>query len=220
MSSDPIHDRIKTPHASGPNTLTISVKSEPQLISLSRVSGAVKLRTLNQGGREILELISESEPEDSDPDCDVEVTAALMRTSSRSSSTIPQSDAMDTDDRGADEGGTYTSYLGVPFLLKSHLDARQESFSPFLASSLAEEDSDDPDDLLESDELWQDEIISFVRTGQFSVTQKLKVQRIEHLPELPSVWPIPRVSTAFVIDLADERYDITDNDGISCPSTV
>jgi hypothetical protein len=129
MSSDPIHARIETPHASGPNTLTISVKSEPQLISLSRVSG-VKLRTLNQGGREILELNSEPEAEDSDPDCDVEVTAALMRTSSRSSSTIPQSDAMgmhivfylfsrllvfalDTDDRGPDEGGTYTSYLGV-----------------------------------------------------------------------------------------------------------
>jgi hypothetical protein len=68
---------------------------------------------------------------------------SVMRTSSRFSSTIPQSDAMgmcmvfylfscllvfalDTDDRGPDEGGTYTPYLGVPFLLKSHLDARQE----------------------------------------------------------------------------------------------
>jgi hypothetical protein len=73
------------------------------------------------------------------------ITAALMQTScpSRSSSTIPQSDAMgmcivfylfsrllvfalDTDDQGPDEGGTYKSYLGVPFLLKSHLDVRQE----------------------------------------------------------------------------------------------
>ncbi|KAJ7915225.1 hypothetical protein B0H13DRAFT_2658903 [Mycena leptocephala] len=173
MSSDPIHARIETPHASGPNTLTISVKSEPQLISLSRVSG-VKLRTLNQGGREILELNSEPEAEDSDPDCDVE------------------SDAMDTDDRGPDEGSTYTSYL-------------------------AEEDSDDPVDLLKSDTLWQDEITSFVRTRQFSVAQKLKVQRIEYLPELPSVWPIPRMPTAVVIDLADERYDITDNDGDLLP---
>ncbi|KAJ7846791.1 hypothetical protein B0H13DRAFT_2675471 [Mycena leptocephala] len=180
MSSDPIHDRI---HASGSNTLTISVKSELQLISLSRVSGAVKLRTLNQGGREILELISESEAEDSDPDCDVEVTAALMRASSRFSSTIPQSDAMDTDDRGPDEG-----------------DARQE----------AEEGTS-------VHTLWQDEITSFVRTGQFSVAQKLKVQRIKYLPELPSVWPIPRVPTAFVIDLTDERYDITDNDGDLLP---
>ncbi|KAJ7870357.1 hypothetical protein B0H13DRAFT_2669858 [Mycena leptocephala] len=153
------------------------------------------------------------------------ITAALMQTScpSRSSSTIPQLDAMgmcivfylfsrllvfalDTDDQGPDEGGTYKSYLGVPFLLKSHLDARQE----------AEEDSDDPNDL-ESDTLWQDGITSFVHTGQFSVTQKLKVQRIEYLPELTSVWPIPRVPTAFVIDLPDERYDITDNDGDLLP---
>jgi hypothetical protein len=56
-----------------------------------------------------------------------------------------------------------------------------------------------------------------VHTGQFSVTQKLKVQRIEYLPELTSVWPIPRVPTAFVIDLTDERYDITDNDGDLLP---
>ncbi|KAJ7890022.1 hypothetical protein B0H13DRAFT_2040699 [Mycena leptocephala] len=95
---------IETPHASEPNTPSFSVKSEPQPISLSRVSGAVKLRTLKQGGREILELISESEADYSDPDFDVEVTAALMPLSSRSSSTIAQSDAMDTKYRGPNDG--------------------------------------------------------------------------------------------------------------------
>jgi hypothetical protein len=45
----------------------------------------------------------------------------------------------------------------------------------------------------------------------------LKVQWIEYLPELPAVWPIPRVPTAFATDLADERYDITDNDGDLLP---
>ncbi|KAJ7915032.1 hypothetical protein B0H13DRAFT_2000994, partial [Mycena leptocephala] len=89
---------IEAPHASEPNTPSFSVKSEPQPISLSRVSGAE--------GREILELISESEADDSDPEFDVEVTAALMRVSSRSSSTIAQSDAMDTD--GFPEEGTST----------------------------------------------------------------------------------------------------------------
>ncbi|KAJ7920928.1 hypothetical protein B0H13DRAFT_2318980 [Mycena leptocephala] len=176
MSSEPIHDRIKTPRASEPNTPSISVKSELQPISLSRVFSAVKLRTLNQGGREILELISESEAEDSDPDSTVEVTEALMQVYSRSSSTIPQSDTMDTEDQGPNDG-----------------------------------------DGMSIDTLWQDEISSFVRTGQFSVTQKLKVQRIEYLSELPSVWPIPRVPTAFVIDLADERYDIADKDGDLLP---
>ncbi|KAJ7880075.1 hypothetical protein B0H13DRAFT_2050665, partial [Mycena leptocephala] len=87
---------VETPHASEPNTPSFSVKSEPQPISLSRVSGAE--------GQEILELISESEADDSDPDFDVEVTAALMRESSRSSSTIAQSDAMDTKYRGPTDG--------------------------------------------------------------------------------------------------------------------
>ncbi|KAJ7932165.1 hypothetical protein B0H13DRAFT_1956661 [Mycena leptocephala] len=97
---------IETPHVSEPNTPSFSVKSEPQPISLSRGSGAVKLRTLKQGGREILELISESEAYGSDPDFDVEVTTALMRVSSRSSSTIAQSDAMDTKYRGPNDGDT------------------------------------------------------------------------------------------------------------------
>jgi hypothetical protein len=112
---------------SGPyttNASSISVKSELQPISLSRVSGAVKLRTLNQGGREILELISESEPEDSDLDSTVKVTEALMRVCSRPSSTIPQSDMMgmrivfflfshllifslDTENQGPTDGGTH-----------------------------------------------------------------------------------------------------------------
>ncbi|KAJ7912742.1 hypothetical protein B0H13DRAFT_2659938 [Mycena leptocephala] len=176
---------IETPDASEPNTPSISVKSEPQPISLSRVFGTVKLRTLHQGGREILELISESEAEDSDTDSAIEVTEALTRVSSRSSSTIPWSDAMGTEDQKPNDGATDT---------------------------FSEEESDDPDDLLESDTLWQDEISSFVCTGQFSITQKMKVQRIEYLSQLPSVWPIPRVPTAFVIDLADERYNITDKD--------
>jgi hypothetical protein len=73
-------------------------------------------------------------------------------------------------------------------------------------------DPDDLNDPVESDTLWQDEITSFVRTGRFSVTRKVKVQRIEYLSELPSVWPIPRVPTAFVIDLSDEKHHIIDED--------
>jgi hypothetical protein len=136
MSPDPIHVRIETPHVSEPNTPSFSVKSELQSISLWRVSGAVKLRTLKQGGREILELISESEADGSDPDFDVEVTAALMRVSSRSSSTIAQSDAMgmcivsylfshllmfalDTKYRGPNDGGTHAVY--AMFFIFSHI---------------------------------------------------------------------------------------------------
>ncbi|KAJ7798515.1 hypothetical protein B0H13DRAFT_1933630 [Mycena leptocephala] len=157
---------------------------------ITRLSALELMDFRNYGGREILELISESEVEDSDPDSAVEVTEALTRVSSRSSSTIPWSDAMGTEDQKPNDGATDT---------------------------FSEEESDDPDDLLESDTLWQDEISSFVRTGQFSITQKMKVQRIEYLSQLPSVWPIPRVPTAFVIDLADERYNITDKDGDLLP---
>jgi hypothetical protein len=139
MFSDLIHVRIEAPHASEPNTPSFSVKSEPQPISLSRVSGAVKLRTLKQEGREILELISESEADDSDPDFDGEVTAALMRVSSRSSSTIAQSDtmgmcivfylfshllmfALDPKYRGPNDGGTHAVY--AMFVIFSHIIVR------------------------------------------------------------------------------------------------
>ncbi|KAJ6613945.1 hypothetical protein B0H10DRAFT_2046774 [Mycena sp. CBHHK59/15] len=87
--SDLIHVKIEAPQPSAHPAPAILVKAEP---------GAVKMRTLNEGGHDVFELLSDSEPETLDHDSDLEVSAALIRTASRSSSVIPLTDAMDADD--------------------------------------------------------------------------------------------------------------------------
>ncbi|KAJ6596762.1 hypothetical protein B0H10DRAFT_1959922 [Mycena sp. CBHHK59/15] len=68
--------------------------------------------------------------------------------------------------------------------------------------------------LQESDTVWQDpQISSSVRLGDFRVTKDVSVQRLEFISELPSIWPIPRVPTGFVLNLRDPKFDITDNNG-------
>ncbi|KAJ6545114.1 hypothetical protein B0H10DRAFT_2386324 [Mycena sp. CBHHK59/15] len=83
-----------------------------------------------------------------------------------------------------------------------------------------EQDSDDDSEpetgagLQKSDTIWQDkQISSFVHINQFRVTKDVTVQRVEYLSEIPSIWPIPETSTAFVVNLQDPKFEITDNAG-------
>ena len=72
------------------------------------------------------------------------------------------------------------------------------------------DNSEDEFDLVESDTHWEDDITSFVRIGLFRITQKVKVQRIEYLTELPSIFPIFRTPTAIIIDMSDPKFEIVD----------
>lgn len=83
--------------------------------------------------------------------------------------------------------------------------------------------SDDESDLVESDTHWEDNITSFVRTGHFRITQKITVQRIEYLTQLPSILPIFRTPTAIVIDMSGPEFDIVNpktGDFIPCDTLV
>ncbi|KAF7326552.1 hypothetical protein MVEN_02608400 [Mycena venus] len=94
------------------------------------------------------------------------------------------------------------------------------------SSKSSESDSDSEDDnqhateqfhikgeLQESDTIWQDPgITSLVIIGKFRITAKLTVERIEYvMPHgvIPSVWPNPRVPTAFILNLGS-NYDAID----------
>jgi hypothetical protein len=61
---------------------------------------------------------------------------------------------------------------------------------------------------------WQDpSIVSrVVYNGEpISVTRQLKVERIEVLEGLPSVWPVPRIATAYLVDLRAPEFDVAEN---------
>jgi hypothetical protein len=56
-------------------------------------------------------------------------------------------------------------------------------------------------------------ITSWVLVGKTQIMTKLCIQCIEYLTEIPSVWPIPRVLTTFILDLHDPKYGIADTPG-------
>ncbi|KAJ7026355.1 hypothetical protein C8F04DRAFT_1400047 [Mycena alexandri] len=198
------------PHADRSIHAMHHAAAAPQAVATSLpgagVAKGVQLHTLIEGGRDVFELISDSEPE---PDSEVEVGTAPIRPSSRASNTddFNLSGQSGTDDfrDGAsdvdDHGGN------VNPIVEHGMDRFQ-----FILNGHHFQDDSDKDDPRPSDTLWEDDITSSVRTGRFTITQKIKVQRLECLSEIPSIWPIPRISTAFVIDLDNDKHNIINPD--------
>jgi len=70
----------------------------------------------------------------------------------------------------------------------------------------------------ESETVWTDsEITSFVIEGKLQVTAELWVKRVEYLSEIPYTFPIPKVATAFIVDLQDEKFLIPKSESDPTP---
>ncbi|KAJ7431585.1 hypothetical protein B0H11DRAFT_1941460 [Mycena galericulata] len=191
--SDPVRVKIETPLPSATSRPAISVKAEQQPIRLPPPAGdsAIKMRTLTEGGREVIEVLSDSDSDAADSDSDLEVMEVLQ-TTSRSSSTIPTPcDAGDVNVNGSE-----------------FEDPGEDSGAPPSPTDLDELNEDS--DLAESDTFWPDEAKSFVIIGKFRPTQKVTVDRMEYRDGPASIYPIPRVRTAFVIDLSHRDYMLQD----------
>ncbi|KAJ7757397.1 hypothetical protein DFH07DRAFT_958754 [Mycena maculata] len=173
------------------------VKAEPVG---SSVSAEIKLRALNEGGREVFELLSDSEPKDT-ADSDLEVIATLRHVS-RSSSAAPLTDP----DHFADDDEAATSSFNLADA--DHFTDNYDSDvdQPFTGSGDTMLTDDDASDLEESDTVWQDDGKSFLRTGKLRVTQKLTVERVEYRVGPAVIYPIHRTRTAIVVDLANATY--------------
>ncbi|KAJ7271831.1 hypothetical protein C8J57DRAFT_1507735 [Mycena rebaudengoi] len=62
--------------------------------------------------------------------------------------------------------------------------------------------------------VWHDtDIISMAIHGPAKINRQTKVERVEYLTGLPSYWPVPRIPTAYVVDLRDPKFDYYDGDG-------
>ncbi|KAJ7752975.1 hypothetical protein B0H16DRAFT_1836147 [Mycena metata] len=176
--------------ASPPPTTRVKTENDASHAFPARPSAVeqVKTRILREGTHEVLEILSDSDSE------------------------------MDLDEPSTDSGGS--TELGPMDLRQSSplppSDIPSDTSLP-MADSDPYSSDDDPepeDDLKKSDTLWADrEISSTVRTGVFQITQEVTVQRIEYLTEIASLYPVPEVSTAFVIDLQDPKYEITNKHG-------
>ncbi|KAJ6518461.1 hypothetical protein DFH09DRAFT_1331945 [Mycena vulgaris] len=119
---------------------------------------------------------------------------------------LPDSDSEVEDCRGEDsddflprsDAGSEAIYVGID------LDNNE----------LSADESESEGGLQDSDTLWlNDSLSSRVRVGEMRVTSNVTVQRVEYAPGLPSAFPIPEITTAFVVDLHDAQYNLTDKHG-------
>ncbi|KAJ7629844.1 hypothetical protein B0H17DRAFT_1150437 [Mycena rosella] len=85
---DPVSVKIEAPLLPVLRASAVAVKAEPEAPGLPSRSAPIKMRVPTEGGREVLELLSDSEPDASGVESDLEVVQALKPTS-RSSSIIP-----------------------------------------------------------------------------------------------------------------------------------
>ncbi|KAJ7867305.1 hypothetical protein B0H13DRAFT_2281228 [Mycena leptocephala] len=175
-----------------PPPTALSVKLEVGLIAIPPSHAPIKTRTLNAGGHEIIELLSDSESDGAESD--LEVTDVLMHGSSRSSSPVSQQflGEIGSDDETAISSGP---------------------FQPCSDDGHSDDDESLPAEkfpLVESDTHWEDGATSMMRIGSFRITRKVKVERIEYVTGAPSILPIFRTPTAIVIDLSDPDYAIID----------
>ncbi|KAJ7138486.1 hypothetical protein C8R43DRAFT_1109764 [Mycena crocata] len=188
-----------------PTLPTASVKTEASVPSISSVSSATaRVRICCEHGREVVELLSDSDADDGDSDIQ-EISEALTRGASRSSS--PPRGMLDLDEPG-DTSPASGSPQRIDF--NEFGDPSPDSPRPGSGQSTDSEDFD-CDDLVESRTKWQDPITSYVRTGDFRITRKLhNIRNIEYVDELASVYPVHHEPTVLVVDLSDPKFDLQD----------
>ncbi|KAJ6469411.1 hypothetical protein C8R45DRAFT_1167059, partial [Mycena sanguinolenta] len=178
---DPIRIKTEAP--------LLTVKSEPQAVTIPRVADDIKLRTI---GKDFYEILSDSE---SETESDLEVIEALQR-GSRSSSAIPLLS-------GADSCADLDTQTSPSVILPGDSDEDPDT----------EPTAGEEPELVESDTLWQDDGTSLMRIGPFRPTAKITVQRMEYRDGPASVYPIHPIRTGIVIDLSDEKYHLRDPSG-------
>ncbi|KAF7377145.1 hypothetical protein MSAN_00133600 [Mycena sanguinolenta] len=153
-NQDPIQVKVEAPIP--------TVKIEPHAVTRPRGADEIKLRTI---AKNFYEILSDSE---SDTESDLEVIEALHRTS-RSSSAVPLSSESGTGDLDSESEVIGSGVLNP---LSSDDDHNEQS----------QDGGDDTDnsELVESDTLWMDDGISFMRIGDFCPTAKICVERMEY----------------------------------------
>ncbi|KAJ6514138.1 hypothetical protein DFH09DRAFT_1374065 [Mycena vulgaris] len=167
--SDALQTRVKLEFDASTRLFAAERQAPPS------VNAKIKTRTLKEGNKEVLEILSDSDSEVED-----------FR-GEDSDDFLPRSDAV-----------SEATYVGTD------LDDNE----------LSADESESDGSLQDSDTLWLDDgLSSRVRVGEMRVTSNVTVQRVEYVPGLPSAFPIPEIATAFVVDLHDAQYNLTDKHG-------
>ncbi|KAF8313350.1 hypothetical protein F5887DRAFT_1090268 [Amanita rubescens] len=162
-----------------------SVKVEDLPLSLS--AGEVRIRSTHENGHETIEILSDSEAEDDPETCIIpSLGGDLSRTGTPSDTTL----VGDTGDFSEHESGS-------------------DEYIPNSQDMASDDETELP-----SDTVWLDQdVTSRVSDKPRRLNRQLLVDRVEYVTGLPSYWPVPRVKTAYIIDLRDPKYNIYEGNG-------
>ncbi|KAJ6598126.1 hypothetical protein DFH09DRAFT_1394058 [Mycena vulgaris] len=158
------------------DAIDLTLKSEPGSAPLP-----FRTRSRTEGGREVIELLSDAEEEEG---------PAISLT----------------------QNGDRDVRSSTPDLSNANSDVADLDLSD--AAEL------DPGTLQESDTVWLDpHVSSMVRVVRASFTSDARtyVDNMEYLTEIPSVLPVPRVPTAYVLDLSAAKFNLVDKHGHLIP---
>ncbi|KAF8164446.1 hypothetical protein K438DRAFT_1984596 [Mycena galopus ATCC 62051] len=177
-----------------------AIKTEYPGPDITTLPDPIRTHLLRENGQDVFEILSDSEPTNDAIDSDVEVSEVLLRPSSRSSSITP---------------------IGIELSNEMYPDPDNEGFH--IETDPSDEMYPDPEEfhaeggLQQSDTIWQDPgITSLVLVGKFRISTKVTVQRVEFvMPHdvIPSIWPNPRIPTAFVLNLGSSYDEIDPKTG-------
>ncbi|KAK6992570.1 hypothetical protein R3P38DRAFT_3084685 [Favolaschia claudopus] len=160
----------------------------------------LRVKTHTEGNREVLEILSDSEDEGVRVKQEPADTGDVVDISSDSEEEAVQNNQ-----------GICSFYHTNSSSLTYTTGEHTRSSSPLPPSSDFPSDSFEDD--LEPSKTFSKlnpELTSSIWTGHHRVTQEVTVKRIEYLNGLPSIFPIPKIPTAFVITLDDPDFDIVD----------
>lgn len=145
----------------------------------------VRIRSIHQNGHETIEILSDSEDE---PEaCIIPGLGDDLSRTSTPSDTVTL--VGDTGDFGT--------------------ESESDEYIPNSQDMASDDEIELP-----SDTVWLDQdVISRVSDKQRRLNRQLVVDRVEYVTGLPSYWPVPRVKTAYIVDLRDPKYNIYDGDG-------
>ncbi|KAG6818252.1 hypothetical protein H0H93_006537 [Arthromyces matolae] len=77
-----------------------------------------------------------------------------------------------------------------------------------LGTSDVEDEESEVEHRKPSSTVWLDpDVQSEISLRRRKLNRQLEVEQVEYVLGLPSYWPIPRVKTAYIVDLVDSKYD-------------
>ncbi|KAG6886951.1 hypothetical protein C0992_001483 [Termitomyces sp. T32_za158] len=182
-----------------PNVTAIKIEPcNPGKMHLVGSTDKLKTRQFREHGHDIIEILSDSEAD------------------------MEEEDGFGDGKLNMVKGDAGSGWESEPCSLPPPSDG--EGFNSEVALDSQGDDSDDDSILKEfdpmdfifpSDTQWHDpKVTSTVIKQKTHVTSSLTVKHIEYLTVIPSLWPIPKIPTAFIVDLCDPNYKIFHSDGI------